>query len=512
MGSLPTDASSASGFAIEREYKDPVRSFYSTLGFSAITGLDVLQRQLTPAAIYAAALEPFSSLSQGASNEFVDPQILSMMSSSEQMLARCGDIMDGIEAKLDFASSGLIITHKDEGVQRTYRELAEELDLDAIINDSWLVEEIYGNSYTAFADDGNTPLVFPFSPKRIAVGSQYGIGFRPIIFAPGASSADDIRNQFSKQNLVSTEWNDWPEYGDNSGTSAVILDPTRIYHRHAIKPMFKRYGEPPAIGAWDALTDRVVLGEMIRSTIEGIKTQIRVWTLKDPRNRELSTLKDQIASMGTSRVYDLIWREGLDSKQIVPGTVSELLADETWMRTTARCFRDIGLLLTMSTGERMGGDSVGSSGDVDVQVQVGISRLEADLRRNIRLAKWVFKQYATRIEPSLLEKGSPVVQYTQTLLSERQRMEGIVPLLQYGAMSIRTAQERSGLDADIEFQRLKDEFPLRGKVIAPYAAFAQTANGNTTESPASPGRPTGPDLDPNNARQNSKNAQNGSGK
>lgn len=509
MGSLPTDAS---GFTIEREYKDPVRSFYAGLGFSALTGMDVLQRPLTPAAIYASALEPFTSLSQGASENFVDPQILAMMSSSEQMLARCGDIMDGIEAKLDFAASGCIITHKDEGVQAAYRELAETIDLDAIIMDSWLVEEIYGNSYTAFADDGNEPLVFPFSPKRIAVGSQYGIGFRPILFAPDSSSTDDIRNQFSKQNLVSRDWNEWPEYGDNSGTSAIMLDPERVYHRHALKPMFKRYGEPQAIGAWDALTDRVVLGEMIRSTIEGIKTQIRLWTLKDPRTKELTTLKDQLTSMSTSRVYDLVWREGLAATQLVPGTVSELLADETWMRTTARCFRDMGLSLTMSTGERMGGDSVGSSGDVDVQVQVGISRLEADLRRNIRLAKWIFKQYATRLEPSLVAKGAPTVQYRETLLSERQRMEGIVPLLQYGAMSIRTAQERSGIDSDIEFQRLKDEFPLRGKVIAPYAAFAQTANGNTTESPASPGRPMGPDLNPDNAKQNSKNAQNGNGK
>jgi hypothetical protein len=291
-----------------------------------------------------------------------------------------------------------------------------------------------------------------------------------------------------------------------------MLDPTRVYHRHALKPMFKRYGEPQAIGAWDALTDRVVLGEMIRSTIEGIKTQIRLWTLKDPRNKELSTLVEQIRGMGTSRVYDMIWREGLTSTQIVPGTVSELLADETWMRITTRCFRDMGLSLTMSSGERMGGDSVGSSGDVDVQVQVGISRLEADFRRNIRLIKWIFKQYATRLEPGLVAKGAPTVAYRETLLSERQRMEGIVPLLQYGAMSIRTAQERSGIDSDIEFARLKEEFPLRGKVIAPYAALAQTVNGNTTESPASPGRPTGPDLNPDNAKQNSKNAQNGSQK
>ena len=509
MGSLPTDAP---GFTVEREYKDPVRSFYAGLGFSSITGMDALQRPLTPAAIYASALEPFSSLSLGASANFVDPQILAMMASSEQMLARCGDIMDGIEAKLDFAASGCIITHKDEGVQDAYREFAETIDLDAIIMDAWLVEEIYGNSYTAFADDGVTPLVFPFSPKRIAVGSQYGIGLRPILFAPEATSADDIRNQFSKQNLVSRDWNEWPEYGDDSGTSAIMLDPERIYHRHALKPMFRRYGEPQAIGAWDALTDRIVLGEMIRSTIEGIKTQIRLWTLKDPRTKELTTLKDQLTGMNTSRVYDLVWREGLAATQLVPGTVSELLADETWMRTTARCFRDMGLSLTMSSGERMGGDSVGSSGDVDVQVQVGISRLEADFRRNIRLAKWIFKQYATRLEPALVAKGSPTVAYRPSLLSERQRMEGIVPLLQYGAMSIRTAQERSGIDADIEFQRLKDEFPLRGKVIAPYAAFAQTANGNTTESPASPGRPAGPDLNPDNAKQNSKNAQNGSGK
>lgn len=512
MGSPATAASEEFGFLQERPYKDPVRSFYSTLGFSAITGQDILQHELTPAAIYAAALVPFSSLSQSTSDDFVDPQILSMMTSSEQMLARCGDIMDGIEAKLDFASSGCIITHKDEGVQKRYRELAEELDLNAIVMDSWLVEEIYGNSYTAFADDGTTPLVFPFSPKRIAVGSQYGIGLRPILFAPGSSSVDSIRNQFSKQNLVSTAWNEWPELGDNVAGSAFLLDPTRIYHRHAQKPMFKRYGEPPAIGAWDALTDRVVLGEMIRSTIEGIKTQIRLWTIKDPRNKEIENLMGKINGVRTDRVYDLFWREGVNVVQLVPGTVSELLADETWMRLTARCFRDMGLSLTMSTGERMGGDSVGSSGDVDVQVQVGISRLEADLQRNIKLVKWVFKQYATRIEPDLLDKEAPGVAYHQSLLSERQRMEGIVPLLQYGAMSIRTAQERSGIDTDIEFARLKEEFPLRGKVIAPYAAFAQTANGNTTESPASPGRPSGPDLDPNNAKQNSKNAQNGSGK
>jgi hypothetical protein len=499
--------------AIARAYVDPSSSFFSSIGFTALPS--VSNSTIEPARIYAAALAPFQTLSEGERNEFIDSQILSMMLSAEQILTRCGDIQDGIAAKIDLSSSGIIISHPDDGVRDQYQEFADLIGMNELLDDSWLCEEIYGQGYVAFANDGDRPLVFPFNPMRIAVGSQYSIGRRPIIFVVDEGAQDRVRSEFYKQNIATQTWNEWPEFGDELGTSllgtstAILLDPSRIYHRHGLKPMFKRYAIPPAIKAWDALTDRIVLGEMIRSTMEGIKTQIRLWTLKDPRPNELTTIKSEITGMRTDRVYDFVFREGLTATQIVPGTVSELLADETWMRLTARCFRDMGLSLTIATGERMGGDSVGSAGDSEVQVQVSLSRLEADQARSVKLAKWIFSRYAEFCEPKLTKYPSPSVTYKLPFLTERQRMEGIVPLLQYGAMSIQTTMERSGLNPKEEFKRLKSEMPLRDSVIRPYASFSQISDGKESSAPVSQGRPAKPDLDPGNANTNRENARNG---
>jgi hypothetical protein len=428
-----------------------------------------------------------------------------MMVASEKMLDRNGDVQEGIDAQIDLASGGLTVSHTDPGVQKEYKDFFDRIGIDDLIEDTWLTEKRYGNSYLVSAVADNELSFFALNPKRVAVGRQLAVGGRPYAYFDPAT-----RREFYSMGLMweQNEWNEWPEFNPNGAPGAIIIAPDRIYHRHGRKPSFKRYAVPLAIGAWEAFTDRMSLGELTRHTIDGLKTQIRVWRINRPQANEMAKLKSELSANDTARTYDLVWGDSLQPvEHVIPGSIDELLANDTWMRMTRRLFFSMGMSMVLS-----GGGEASSSDDANLEivVAVALSRLNADLRSNCKLASWCASQWVALERPDLVSKGLPSLGYIEPLISQKHALEGITPLLNYGGISIHTALQKLGYDPEVEMVKLKREMPMRGenKVIYPYPSFGQVGPyGDTTVSRVSPGRPRGADPDPEHAAQNSENSR-----
>ena len=477
-------------------------------GAGSTEGVNAAASSLSAEDIRSSASGLYSALDSGQKNSFIDPRIYTAMVAAERVLERAGDIYDAIVAMPDYYRAGLVIMHEDPGVQKAYREWAERGNLDYWLADSHLTSGIYGQSYPAFYGSGEESLPFCISPKNVAVGSAVVASYRPAIYL--GSNSNGLYQSLVANNLGVVDGNEWPiPLPSKNASSVLALNPKRVYQRTEPKPSFKRYALPPVIRAWDEITQRLVLGEMIKDTVSALKTQARLWTIDNPLQGEIPKLAATLRSMKEKRVYDLVWRGGVRVTSVIPGTVSELLADKTWMSMTDRCFRAIGLPLVLSTGEPLSGNATTSSNDSSAtQVLTAITRLDADMYENVRIARWMFSMYrSTSNDRGLMNAELPEVYYRETMLTLNNKVRAIVPLLNYGAMSIRTTLERVGVDPDIELARLRDELPLRGNVIQPYAGFGQVANGKETQSSSSPGRPIGPDANPEHAETNRQSAQ-----
>jgi len=201
-----------------------------------------------------------------------------------------------------------------------------------------------------------------------------------------------------------------------------------------------------------------------------------------------------------------VWASSLQPvEHVIPGSIDELLANDTWMRMTKRLFFALGMSMVLSGGDAGQGDD----GDISITVAVALSRLNADLRANRKLAMWCVNQWLALERPDLIQAGPPSLGYIEPLVSQEHALKGIAPLLNYGGLSIDTALQKLGYDPEIEMEKLKREMPMRGegKVIFPYPSFGQVGPYGQTTSQQSQGRPPGADIDPEHAEQNSENAR-----
>jgi len=452
----------------------------------------------TRAAVMQEAMEPFQRVSEQDRRELIDARILMMMRGAESMMVQAGDIWDAFCAETDAATAGIYLAHEDAGVQEQYQEWFEKLDAEYYINDAVLTASVYGNAYPVAIGDGDALSVVNLNPKRIAVGRQVAIGPRQVFW-------------FGKpifQKAEMPEWNVWPDIVDAGG---LPLPLDRVYHVTPRKMHHERYGTPRVIRAWSDLTTRIILEEMVRATAEGVKQQVRLWRITDPRTGEARKLKQELVSNRTARVYDLVWDARLEVEQLLPGTVDALLAPDTWVRNTASIFRKLGMTMRLVSSNPIDAES-NDAKYVEAEILIGMSRLQRTVGAQ---AKGVAKQIATWIatygDPSLMAKGLPEPRVPPDPMRQGEDVRNvIVPLLNFGMMSTQTVHERLSLDHETEMERLKAEKPLRmDGTIAPYTGFAQAGPGGTVEHAQSQGRPRGADTNPNNRRTNQENAKQG---
>lgn len=462
--------------------------------------------------VRARALMPYKRLSKDEQEEWVDTRILSMMVAAENLMMRNGDVWEALNAQIDLGVGPLIVSHPDKGVEKAYRDMFSRIAIDYILEDAWLTRGEYGNAYTLVMGDNESNFsVVNLNPKHVAVGQQLQVGTRPINFFPNSRNPKDLNDQFYHERVLDTSrWNEWKDHS----SGGLPLDGARVYHSHPRKPHHRRYAYPPVILAYDNITTRMIVAELVRSTAEGLKTQIRLWRLDKPVRGEIGQLVSQIRSMRADRTYDLFWKNNLEVEQIIPGTIDELLANETWLRLTNSIFRDMGMFLRLVSGESPG--DKGTDKGVQVEVNIALSRLKAEQRLSMQIARWVADRYARYGDKSLASKDAPAIRMGESVLSSSVLINEVyVPLMNYGIVSIRTVHESLGMDYETEIARLEEEADLRESIILPYTSFKQTvtdAGGNTrtVEHQQSQGRPRGKDLDPNNRRQNERNRNQGS--
>lgn len=468
---------------------------------------------MTVAAVRAAAEAPFIDLPGERKQAFIDQSAYMAMVASERILQRNGDVADGIAALTEHYDD-IIISHEDPDIQRAYRDFADKVNLNYWLTDSHGSSRVYGNSYLVFAGSGDDCMLYAMNPMRVAVGAQYNVGQRPYVYIGGLNSNGLYNSMYVQEMAVkSTEW---PEFswslneGDKSRQMGALLDPERVFHRSTWKPAKQRYGVPSVIAGYDRVADRMAVGEMIRSTAVETKGQIRIWEIVNGKSGQDAKLISKIKEMRRKHSYDLVTLAPIKLTVATPETVAELLADKTWMGMTDRVFRDCGLHLILSSGELMSNSvSAGNTAASDIQIGVALTRLNASMRTNIRIARWVLRMFATHGgDASLLQASEPSLGYRQPFVGQDMRIRGLVPLLQYGASSLRTFHDSVGIDHELELKRLAEELPLRESgLISPYASFNQIANNQSHSSPISNGRPIGPDTNPDNAVTNQENAQ-----
>lgn len=466
---------------------------------------------MEPNQIRARALMPYRSLSKEEQEEWIDPRILSMMVASEALMLRNGDVWEAFNSQIDLGMGPIIVSHEDRGIEKAYREMFERINIEYILEDAWITRREYGNAYTLVMGEGERFSVVNLNPKHVAVGRQLQVGQRPFAFFPNSRDPKALNSQFFHEKVIDTSiWNEWKDHG----RGGVPLQPERVIHSHERKHHHMRYAYPPLMRAYESLTTRMVIGELIRGTAEGLKTQIRIWRLERPSKGEIGRLAANIRQVRSDRTYDLFWGGQLDFETVVPGTIDELLANETWMRLTNAVFRDLGMFLRLVSGEAPGD---GTERGVQVEVQIALSRLKAEQRQSIQIARSIASLYSRYgSDRGLASVPLPTIRMAESVLSSSVLInEMYVPLMNYGIISIRTVLDNLGIDYETEISRIEAEADLRESVILPYTSFKQTAvdsagNTKTVEHQQSQGRPKGRDLDPQHAKQNKDNRNQGS--
>lgn len=466
------------------------------LGLSEITASSVGEH------IMAAATAEYKELHTLYSSEPIDGRILAMMRAVEWFADRRGDLWLAFTAPLDVGLPKPIIQHQDKKTKQVFEDEYERLDVSGIAEAMWLACEQYGQAY---------PLILPskpvsvtlLNPKHVAVGRSISMGARTLTYTPPkethealiSSKEEDKKELFL--DALQEDWNDWI-VEQNRGFP---LNPELVTHVHHRKHWHRRYAIPPAARVLDDLATRLVLDEMVRATIEGLKTQWRVWVLEKPKRGEVDKLKSVLRASRSSRTADLAWGGSLTVETIFPESIDRLLAPEAWWRLTLSIYRGLGMFVNVVSGEDPASQGRAAS-DASVNIQILLARLNYQRSRTL---KWL-RKLNKAIAKSHGIKELPTVSFEPLLIEWEAKLRAVLPVLGYGLMSAETFHTWIGLDPDKEIERLKKEMPLRDDgTIRPYTGFAQAGPSGTVEHPVSPGRPQGPA--PGTSRQNRENAK-----
>lgn len=456
--------------------------------------------------LYAKALMPYGKLSKSRQRELIDGKIMMMMRAAEDAMIFCGDVWQAFISQIELAGGDIIINHEDSAVEEAYRDWFDRSGISATLEDAWLDSLVCGQGFLVGIGEGEDFTFLTLNPRHVAVGAQVKIGSRPIVFFPGSRSASDLRNEFYHYSAGAPEWNEWKDVGDADG---VPLNSARVIHMSVAKRASERYAIPPVIRAWDDVVGRLTLEEMRQATMEGVKSQIRLWTFDNPRRGEVAKLSSALAGNRGRRTFDLVWGSGLEVKQLLPGVIDELMAQELWLNYTSGIFRRLGMFMRLISGD-VANSRRDDNRSVEIEILIALSRLKRGAQhRALATATQMAKMYSKYGDKSLEGRGLPDLRFVETTLSTAELVRGLyVPLLNYGLVSARTVHEGTGIDHAAETARLEKELPLRDAgIIRPYTSFAQSGPTGTVEHAQSPGRPPGADMDTENAEVNKENAR-----
>jgi hypothetical protein len=380
----------------------------------------------------------------------------------------------------------IMIQHEDDAVKSEYRDVFEFLNMEEIIRQLWLCVEVYGMAVPLEFWDKKNPLgITPLNPKNIYIEPYYDVGIRPLFFVPSKKSRENlIKNQTFLNSVVP----DWNEYSISENGFALNPDNSMLIQHMKLPGQI--YAIPPLVRAQRSISTRMMLEEMIRATIEGVKNQIIIWTIENPQPRETKALEAKLTANRSARVGHLVWRKGLEAKQLIPGSVDALLANDTWARLTYDVFRKMGASVRTISGEVSG---VGQASDFEIDIQLFVERLRIPRRR---ILYWLNRWSRKYAELNGI-KTAPIITMRDITLEVQMAIRNkLVPLMNFGFPSVDTILETAGFQPEIERKKMEEDDKGIRKVIKPYAGFSQTAvsksgEKKTTTSRQSGGRPVG---------------------
>jgi len=430
--------------------------------------------------------------------DFMDARILAMMQLAEYLCLCEGDLWQICTIPAKIGITKITVRDKDEALAREYSDLFEEMNLEEVLRQAWTCVEVYGNAFILEFWDGRSPRgVTILNPKHVAVEPIADMTERPIYYAPPLSTRTQLLNSQRFMRVVNaSDWNEHESYSGVVEKRGFPIPSENIYHIYHDKMAHQVYAIPPLVRAQRIISTRMMLEEMIRSTIEGVKNQIIVWTLPESTSgvnvaAQVARLTSLLNAARPARVGHLVWAHGLEAKAITPASVDRLLANETWVRLTLDIFRKLGFPLRIVSGEVA---NVGQSNDYNVDVQIYLDRLRTPRNRMLRWVKRFAKRYS-------LETGRPLPGYIGLADIDLQVQMAIQnqlkTLMGFGLPSVHTAMEKAGLVPEVELSLMKQEMQDGTRdLIRPYSGFSQIAQSGdnpprVVESPLSPGRPAG---------------------
>ncbi|MFA5937550.1 MAG: hypothetical protein WC822_06770 [Candidatus Paceibacterota bacterium] len=438
--------------------------------------------------------EPFISAKRDnlTSIPMVDTRIFSMMELCEYLVRMEGDLWQTIVAPLSVGLTEIRVKHKTKKHQQTIEDMLEKMDMRGFLEMMWLDIEVYGQAFP-MEDwvDGEPKGLTLLNPKSVVIQPIVEFGTRPIFYIPDSKEeATALSKTEMFQRVLAPNWNEkWDKWSQFNG---MLIKPDNVYHVHHFKHAHEVYAVPPLIRAVRSISTRMMLEEMRRSVIEGVKNQLFIWLLENPKAGEKALLQNLLKQARASRTGNFVWGSNLKVQQIIPQSIDTLLGIDTWQQLTLDIFRRLGIVLRTISGEAGSG---GQTRDFEVDVQLYMRRIEFARKRVLAWVNRYIDRYAAARK---IPWDAPDVSFSDMELQTKMAIKNeVVPLMGLGLLDIHSALEKAGNDPDVVIERLRSEkADGTRELVTPYPQFSQTAtkpNGDVTktESPQSPGRPVG---------------------
>lgn len=436
----------------------------------------------------------------------IDARIRAMMMVCESFEILEGDIKQAIIAPMEIGFTGVDVVCEDKTARKEAEDLMAAIDLEAIMQDTWHTTQIYGQSHVLPTMDGESvDRLMWLNPKNVGIGPQvlpYGRVTTFVGADPGSKSFESYQALLTQ--VAEEQQEEWMQYLDMGpdwnekleGLGIIAIPPGRVVTTFAPKHRHQKHAIPPLMGASRAITTRMVLEEMVRGTIEGIRGQLWVFTLENPRRGEIRKLGELINSHRADRTGWLAWRSGLEVEQHLPGTIDGLLAPETYWNLTKDIFRRIGITMRLISGESP--SEAGRAQDAEIDISVYLARIEYHRKQIEKMGNHILGLH--NAGSNGWQKAKPRLRFSQMAVRQEQQIrDRMGPLWDRGLLSPQRALEMVGEDYENILAEKQDAEPEMD-LFGPPSIYKQEAvkeGGETTTTELkgpSKGRPKKGDV------------------
>ena len=420
--------------------------------------------------------------------------ILTMMELSELFAKTEGDVFQLIEAPMDLSLRPIDIDCSDKGIQKDLEYIYDSetgIDINDLMSQLWLCSGIYGQAFPLeMWEEDQLKWVTLLPPKYVKVGVSSGKFALSLLPFGRERWTEELFEQqvppMAYNSLGGADSNDSIATGMDIQILPEYCMPVR---EKALR--FQRYAIPPMARAFRAISSRRILEEMIRSTMEGYRNQLWLFLVGDsdhpPSVPHLNALKAQLESMSGERTGYLVWwNSPFEVQVIAPNTFDKMSGMDSWMALTQHIYRQLGVHLSVVSGEAAAGSSMGG-GDLDINVRVLLERTKY---KRDRLISWERHLRARIAADHLKLKSGPLMdaaigtktQFARNPLEvEKEVKEWLMPYYQSGALSPQTFLQKGGFSYDAELERKRQHEPNQEHFNPPPTYSQSTVNPNTPE-------------------------------